>query len=138
MAYNALSAGVKTQLPLPPMSPDNALPASSEPAAIPANRPFDPAQVTGPVSWHPRHACHVLRKLPKGSGCAYVFLLPIEWLCAAIRCIMQPCGHQWCSAKLFSLAEGGPRRTWIPLEACTGILLHAISSLCLLRKQLIH
>ncbi|CAL5218477.1 g163 [Coccomyxa viridis] len=45
VAYNALSAGVKTQLPLPPMSPDNALPAPSEPAAIPANRPFDPAQV---------------------------------------------------------------------------------------------
>jgi len=45
VAYNALSAGVKTQLPLPPMSPDSAVPASSEPAAIPANRPFDPAQV---------------------------------------------------------------------------------------------
>ena len=45
VAYNALSAGVKAQLPLPPMSPDSAMPASSEPAAIPAARPFDPAQV---------------------------------------------------------------------------------------------
>lgn len=49
VAYNALSAGVKTQLPLPPMSPDSATPASSEPAAIPAARPFDPAQVAS--SW---------------------------------------------------------------------------------------
>ena len=48
VAYNALSAGVKTQLPLPPMSPDSAVPASSEPAAMPANRPFDPTQVTRP------------------------------------------------------------------------------------------
>ena len=46
VAYNALSAGVKTQLPLPPMSPDSAVPASSEPVAMPANRPFDPTQVT--------------------------------------------------------------------------------------------
>ena len=48
VAYNALSAGVKAQLPLPPMSPDSAMPASSEPAAIPAARPFDPAQVPSP------------------------------------------------------------------------------------------
>ena len=76
VAYNALSAGVKTQLPLPPMSPDNALPAPSEPAAIPANRPFDPAQVTRPACQHPRHACHMLRMLLKGSGCAHDFPCP--------------------------------------------------------------
>ena len=68
VAYNALSAGVKTQLPLPPMSPDSALPASSEPAAIPANRPFDPAQVVRPACQHPRHACVQVLMVSDGTG----------------------------------------------------------------------